>query len=152
MRISDWSSDVCSSDLARSTAPSSTGGRTSSAPWLNSEIDGARDHSLAIASARQIDRLEEGNPAGRANLLRNIFTLGLAVGNDDFCAFSRKAACRRCADAGGATRHDHAFIGKALGHSGSPHCVIARSEEHTSELQSLMRISYAVFCLKKKKH
>src|SRR3546814_5513306 len=30
--------------------------------------------------------------------------------------------------------------------------VWARSEEHTSELQSLMRISYAVFCLKKKKH
>src|SRR3546814_4753199 len=29
---------------------------------------------------------------------------------------------------------------------------IIRSEEHTSELQSLMRISYAVFCLKKKKH
>src|SRR3546814_2461200 len=29
-------------------------------------------------------------------------------------------------------------------------CVPARSEEHTSELQSLMRISYAVFCLKKK--
>src|SRR3546814_8270162 len=29
-------------------------------------------------------------------------------------------------------------------------CVAARSEEHTSELQSLMRISYAVFCLKKK--
>src|SRR3546814_3713852 len=30
--------------------------------------------------------------------------------------------------------------------------VISRSEEHTSELQSLMRISYAVFCLKKKTH
>src|SRR3546814_9520391 len=30
--------------------------------------------------------------------------------------------------------------------------LFARSEEHTSELQSLMRISYAVFCLKKKKH
>src|SRR3546814_1555549 len=30
-------------------------------------------------------------------------------------------------------------------------CALARSEEHTSELQSLMRISYAVFCLKKKK-
>src|SRR3546814_2048287 len=29
---------------------------------------------------------------------------------------------------------------------------VGRSEEHTSELQSLMRISYAVFCLKKKKH
>src|SRR3546814_10577105 len=32
------------------------------------------------------------------------------------------------------------------------HAEIDRSEEHTSELQSLMRISYAVFCLKKKKH
>src|SRR3546814_2463594 len=30
--------------------------------------------------------------------------------------------------------------------------IVRRSEEHTSELQSLMRISYAVFCLKKKKH
>src|SRR3546814_9364307 len=30
--------------------------------------------------------------------------------------------------------------------------LMSRSEEHTSELQSLMRISYAVFCLKKKKH
>src|SRR3546814_1035740 len=30
-------------------------------------------------------------------------------------------------------------------------CPVRRSEEHTSELQSLMRISYAVFCLKKKK-
>src|SRR3546814_10052070 len=34
----------------------------------------------------------------------------------------------------------------------STRCAIARSEEHTSELQSLMRISYAVFCLKKKKN
>src|SRR3546814_1528805 len=33
----------------------------------------------------------------------------------------------------------------------SPAAIAARSEEHTSELQSLMRISYAVFCLKKKK-
>src|SRR3546814_6986151 len=39
-----------------------------------------------------------------------------------------------------------------LGHrAGDRHRVFARSEEHTSELQSLMRISYAVFCLKKKK-
>src|SRR3546814_6310370 len=35
---------------------------------------------------------------------------------------------------------------------GVPTLGIARSEEHTSELQSLMRISYAVFCLKKKKY
>src|SRR3546814_9924728 len=36
--------------------------------------------------------------------------------------------------------------------SGWPSFTEPRSEEHTSELQSLMRISYAVFCLKKKKH
>src|SRR3546814_5334996 len=34
----------------------------------------------------------------------------------------------------------------------SSYLFVSRSEEHTSELQSLMRISYAVFCLKKKKH
>src|SRR3546814_8472383 len=37
---------------------------------------------------------------------------------------------------------DHAYVGNG--------CASIRSEEHTSELQSLMRISYAVFCLKKK--
>src|SRR3546814_4631578 len=36
-----------------------------------------------------------------------------------------------------------------IGHGADPR---SRSEEHTSELQSLMRISYAVFCLKKKNH
>src|SRR3546814_9122317 len=44
--------------------------------------------------------------------------------------------------------------GKRLGHGGRRQFSISstlRSEEHTSELQSLMRISYAVFCLKKKK-
>src|SRR3546814_1223328 len=40
--------------------------------------------------------------------------------------------------------------GKGPGARGRPHAVAKRSEEHTSELQSLMRISYAVFCLKKK--
>src|SRR3546814_5948368 len=45
------------------------------------------------------------------------------------------------------TRKNHGFM------EGKPHAVFLqqhRSEEHTSELQSLMRISYAVFCLKKK--
>src|SRR3546814_8386920 len=40
----------------------------------------------------------------------------------------------------------------ALDHAGVPAPQHARSEEHTSELQSLMRNSYAVFCLKKKNH
>src|SRR3546814_7822011 len=46
---------------------------------------------------------------------------------------------------GGVMEH----IEQAGVHSGDSAC--SRSEEHTSELQSLMRISYAVFCLKKKK-
>src|SRR3546814_4987895 len=52
------------------------------------------------------------------------------------------AARRRCRTARGQQRH--------RAYPGSAHPV--RSEEHTSELQSLMRISYAVFCLKKKKN
>src|SRR3546814_2717705 len=40
----------------------------------------------------------------------------------------------------------------AVGMGGLGHQMVERSEEHTSELQSLMRISYAVFCLKKKNH
>src|SRR3546814_3057599 len=46
--------------------------------------------------------------------------------------------------------------GSTAPHSYNTHIIVGgvdvRSEEHTSELQSLMRISYAVFCLKKKKH
>src|SRR3546814_6298910 len=43
----------------------------------------------------------------------------------------------------------HDAASNAVG--GMQHVMMVRSEEHTSELQSLMRISYAVFCLKKKK-
>src|SRR3546814_980067 len=49
-------------------------------------------------------------------------------------------------------RDERIVVGKGLGRKGRAQlAVCARSEEHTSELQSLMRISYAVFCLKKKK-
>src|SRR3546814_9259665 len=41
-------------------------------------------------------------------------------------------------------------VGRAV--AAGAHLIQRRSEEHTSELQSLMRNSYAVFCLKKKKH
>src|SRR3546814_3823818 len=74
------------------------------------------------------------------------------------------------ADAGGGQRLDRpgrdrvhadvlvAEIGGEVAHArfqcrlGDAHDVVVRSEEHTSELQSLMRISYAVFCLKKKNY
>src|SRR3546814_2562785 len=91
MRISDWSSDVCSSDLA---------------------------HALD-AIGQGIDR-----PGGLAHI-----ALGQAQARErDKAQFSRR----------GLRLGRHVFIR------------LDRSEEHTSELQSLMRISYAVFCLKKK--
>src|SRR3546814_2906335 len=50
--------------------------------------------------------------------------------------------------------HQDQVLGLRLGdqHAVEGVAMQQRSEEHTSELQSLMRISYAVFCLKKKKH
>src|SRR3546814_10740279 len=78
------------------------------------------------------------------------------------------AVWHRRLDAGRAVRHDAAVFHAASGaaqtraarahqssrlstFSGGRPIAARRSEEHTSELQSLMRISYAVFCLKKKK-
>src|SRR3546814_3611021 len=52
---------------------------------------------------------------------------------------------RRC------SRGARGLAGKCRCRSANMSCAKKRSEEHTSELQSLMRISYAVFCLKKKK-
>src|SRR3546814_1173901 len=63
----------------------------------------------------------------------------------------RSGRCRRrFGMGGGASRRGVA--GRTMGRGRSRRARAARrSEEHTSELQSLMRISYAVFCLKKKK-
>src|SRR3546814_10862033 len=100
MRISDWSSDVCSSDLGHVGDARSYGGH-----------DGAED------------RTSQGGGVDRLGSLAN--------GCDAACAPLSSGECR--AGAGG--------TGGAA----------QSSEEHTSELQSLMRISYAVFCLKQKK-
>src|SRR3546814_10194400 len=59
---------------------------------------------------------------------------------------SRRAARRR-----DACRRPHATARGQTSALSQHHRLSRRSEEHTSELQSLMRISYAVFCLKKKK-
>src|SRR3546814_10787126 len=120
MRISDWSSDVCSSDLE-------TEGRARQCPVDARRRAHIRTRTAAAAiSARTVRR-------------------DAAAGDDrDGAALQALAADRRRAD-DGARRdgpgHDHPAVRQAE----------ARSEEHTSELQSLMRISYAVFCLKKKK-
>src|SRR3546814_3324938 len=89
MRISDWSSDVCSSDLPC----------------------GASDQPRRRTRPRNFRRCRHDSP------------------------------CRTCGS--------HSVASPAP--PGAARCPRAiRSEEHTSELQSLMRISYAVFCLKKK--
>src|SRR3546814_3873715 len=72
-----------------------------------------------------------GRPAGRHQLLGDATDAGHAHEDHD-----------RASDGGDRPPVD----GALLPHRG----VLVRSEEHTSELQSLMRISYAVFCLKKK--
>src|SRR3546814_10564677 len=59
-----------------------------------------------------------------------------------------RGVARRGADRAGADRAPNRGAAKVDARPQKPH----RSEEHTSELQSLMRISYAVFCLKKKKY
>src|SRR3546814_16734701 len=71
--------------------------------------------------------------------------------------YPRACACRRLRSARAAAPPEkHRATAAAGGSRAGNHAPIpkrnARSEEHTSELQSLMRISYAVFCLKKKKN
>src|SRR3546814_7567082 len=107
MRISDWSSDVCSSDLPRALW-------MRSGEWKSSRLK-------LLPQGRHRVGLECGEPEkAKARALRAAFPHPVP--------FPRS---RGKGDRVGGSR---------------------RSEEHTSELQSLMRISYAVFCLKKKKN
>src|SRR3546814_5186912 len=111
MRISDWSSDVCSSDLGalHLRAQVTRGGQAED--YLVWRFSAPEQLDLLSEIARHLD-----GPAG--------LTLGQAgVMGALVSAEGRLRAA------------NPAFL---------------RSEEHTSELQSLMRISYAVFCLKKK--
>src|SRR3546814_8146735 len=97
MRISDWSSDVCSSDLQGCSS------------------DAARIMGGIAPYEAQIPHLARSSRGSNWRC----FTIFFHV-----CASSSRYR--------------------------SPQSTLYRSEEHTSELQSLMRISYAVFCLKKK--
>src|SRR3546814_5333234 len=111
MRISDWSSDVCSSDLH---------GRL---PERGLDCVGLAALVLGRAA-----------PEG----------YGLRSGDEGQAADWLRAAGLRRVDA--AREGDLALVRPG------PLQLHLKSEEHTSELQSLMRISYAVFCLKKKKY
>src|SRR3546814_3435856 len=120
MRISDWSSDVCSSDLG--------------AAGQREIPEGDRDDALAADLALQPLHEEAhgehrlpGEADHQHDLLFDRQVLEHVQGR--LLHLSRIEAAGSAAD--------------------EPYH--ARSEEHTSELQSLMRISYAVFCLKKKR-
>src|SRR3546814_9920507 len=115
MRISDWSSDVCSSDLV-------TAQRTGIF-----EAGNAGERGLDRKGDLRFDQF--GRQGRRGNIDLNLVVGDVGHGVD------RQATDRPASDDGGDHRHQQ----------DKP-----RSEEHTSELQSLMRISYAVFCLKKK--
>src|SRR3546814_3219958 len=139
MRISDWSSDVCSSDLA----VAAHGAGQLQRPLLRRAA--AEDALPAGAPARPAWRTAPRRPAVplAPPLAR---ALGKLPAGDD-----------RTRGAGRGARGRPARLAGPGGVAAVParRLVVAaqaRSEEHTSELQSLMRISYAVFCLKKKKH
>src|SRR3546814_2356001 len=101
MRISDWSSDVCSSDLAD------------------------------VVGAYRTIRKELAAYGGGLETKAEVVGLNKADALDKDSRREKQAALEQASGA------------KVI-------CLSGRSEEHTSELQSLMRISYAVFCLQKK--
>src|SRR3546814_10378514 len=109
MRISDWSSDVCSSDLTPSHRDHLTDTRRATVKSCKKKSLSASVQAAPIQSGRN-HAAPAPPPRSRAS------------------SHSIVSARRRCAAPG------------------------SRSEEHTSELQSLMRTSYAVFCLKTKTH
>src|SRR3546814_7681523 len=123
MRIRDWSSDVCSSDLRSPRQP-------------------ARPPTLGLRRRR-----------GARAASRRLCSLALRRGRWRDYPGAERRAMRRDNRRGGRS------VGCRAPRRGTPtpsrrHILTVqrkmRSEEHTSELQSLMRISYAVFCLKKK--
>src|SRR3546814_5216845 len=91
------------------------------------------DPELVRATARQCPALDRGGGA-----VVHDAAAGRCAGNLRGRRAVSQRSLRRCRPGAGETA--------AADHRGQ-----CRSEEHTSELQSLMRISYAVFCLKKKK-
>src|SRR3546814_6590712 len=119
MRISDWSSDVCSSDLSSSTfGPVAGGFLTEHLGWQSVFLVNLPIGLLAIFLAARLPKRSGSGAPFRFDLLG---VLLFAV-----------------------------FIASTLVLlEQMRHFDATRSEEHTSELQSLMRISYAVFCLQK---
>src|SRR3546814_9266885 len=119
MRISDWSSDVCSSDLELASLP----------PGDLAQVRFSRDESrLALMLS------SDTSP-------RDVYTVDLAAGDSNRLTTALNPAIDEADLVASEVIRYPSFDDLEIP---------ARSEEHTSELQSLMRISYAVFRLKKK--
>src|SRR3546814_3785578 len=133
MRISDWSSDVCSSELLRRRNHPD---HAVASKRLRNELSHGRDtvdeerrivlpdgSTRWIAVRGRVLRAADGEPLRTIGVIEDV-----TARKDEEAAFRRSASRMEAALRAG-----------------------RRSEEHTSELQSLMRSSYAVFCLKTNK-
>src|SRR3546814_8978615 len=145
MRISDWSSDVCSSDL------------------LNLRSVGGGDGKGAVRGCVALD-IGPGeaatslgrNGVGKTTLMKTIMgqipVAGgyIYINGDDVTAMSAHERSRAGIGFVPQGRHvfPHLTVTENLEVGLSALARKGRSEEHTSELQSLMRISYALSCLK----
>src|SRR3546814_9441233 len=152
MRISDWSSDVCSSDLNRPILIALDPGHGGEDPGAIGR-SGTREKDIVLSIARRLKKLIDSQPNMRAYLTRdNDYFVPLhvrvqkarRVKADLFISIHADAWIKPSA------RGSSVFALSQNGATSSAARWMARSEEHTSELQSLMRISSAVFCLNKK--
>src|SRR3546814_4173159 len=128
MRISDWSSDVCSSDLVR-TADIGQLIDLDHHVHATGRIRHFRERDAVVAARRGVQKVDADVRRVRTRL--EIEHVGQTEAERLVKQLQRRLERNRR-------------------QYGVAHA-LRRSEEHTSELQSLMRISYAVFCLKKKK-
>src|SRR3546814_3922003 len=176
MRISDWSSDVCSSDRCRLEPVFDAEGRNDVADdrqgmfvILGKMVDDARFPGMQVAAAeilgadllarRRLHQRRAGEEdrtliTDDHRLVANRGNIGTASGAASHHARDLRGARRRHVGLIEEHAPEMVAVGKYLGLMRQVRAAavdeVDRSEEHTSELQSLMRISYAVFCLKKK--
>src|SRR3546814_3831628 len=124
MRISDWSSDVCASDLQSRTAATEPSTAKIMLPIRESPQHTAGTATAGGTVADSTSRARSATGSDRSPMTKARYSRS----SSSWWAGSRGVIQERSVEAWS-----------------------RRSEEHTSELQSLMRTSYAVFCLKKKK-
>src|SRR3546814_6838823 len=128
MRISDWSSDVCSSDLVRTGEIHALVGENGAGKsTLMKVLSGVYPHGTFDGQI-MFDGVEE-----RFSGIHDSERQGIIIIHQELALVPLLSIA------------ENIFLGNEVSRYG----IIDRSEEHTSELQSLMRISYAVFCLKK---